>query len=106
MNLEDSRRQLVQQRAILGSLKPRTRGQLALIDAMRAAVDQLDDAHSLAGLVERQLRAGWKQLDELQAALASVMTEQSQPDLDETAEIEIADVETPPSLQLMAVTPE
>lgn len=106
MHLEDSRRQLSRQRAIIRSLKPRTRAQLALIDTMRAAVDQLEDAHSLAGLVERQLRAGWKQLDELQAAFASVVAAQSPPDLDETAEIETADVETPPSLKLMAITPE
>ena len=106
MDLDESCRQLSRQRATIRALKPRTRGQLALIDAMYAAVEQLEQTHSMAGLVECQLQAGWKQLEELQATFASVVTEQTVRDLDETAEIEIAELETPLSLKLMAMTPE
>ena len=111
MNLDESCCQPARQLAIIDALKPCSRGQLAIIDALREVAQQLDVLHTFGGLIDRQLEAGWRQLDQLQAAFATVVVDQRRPSPDlqeDTAEIDLAEVarDLPPALRLSPIVPE
>ena len=105
MNVNQHREDLRRQLALIRSLKPQSRAQVQIIDAMISAAESVSRSVSVASQAEQTVRAGWQQLEHLQASFTTLCREQAQPvDVTEdTAEIDvnglIADEdETAPSL--------
>lgn len=105
MNLDQHREALRRQLALIRSLKPKSRAQVQIIDAMSSAAESISLSVSVASQAEETVRAAWQQLQHLQAAFTTLYREQAQPVAvsEDTAEIDVSGLiadedETEPAL--------